>query len=39
MHIAIMYGAEGNWYYYEAGEKDTVVYLIMRCWAASARLL
>jgi glucans biosynthesis protein C len=28
MHVAIMYGAEGNWNYYEAGEKDTVVYLI-----------
>ena len=28
MHVAITYGAEGNWNYYEAGEKDTLVYLI-----------
>jgi glucan biosynthesis protein C len=28
MHVAIMYGAEGNWNYHEAGEKNTVVYLI-----------
>src|SRR5512136_106099 len=28
MHVAIMYGAEGSWYYHEAGEKDTLVYLI-----------
>ena len=28
MHVAITYGAEGNWNYYEAGEKDALVYLI-----------
>jgi len=28
MHVAVTYGAEGNWNYYEAGEKDTLVYLI-----------
>jgi len=29
MHIAIMYGAIGDWYYYEAGEADTVVVVAM----------
>jgi glucans biosynthesis protein C len=29
MHTAIMYGAEGNWYYREAGEKDTLTFVIM----------
>ena len=28
MHVAITYGAEGNWNYYEAGEKNTLVYVI-----------
>jgi glucan biosynthesis protein C len=28
MHMAITYGSEGSWYYHEAGEKDTLVYLI-----------
>ena len=29
MHTAIMYGAEGAWYYHEAGEKDTLTFVIM----------
>lgn len=29
MHVAIMYGAEGAWFYHEAGEKDTLVFVIM----------
>ena len=29
MHSAIMYGAEGAWYYHEAGEKDTLIFVIM----------
>src|SRR5512134_597515 len=29
MHVAIMYGAEGAWYYHEAGEKDTLAFVIM----------
>ena len=29
MHIAIMYGAVGDWYYHEAGEADTVVVIVM----------
>jgi surface polysaccharide O-acyltransferase-like enzyme len=29
MHTAIMYGAEGAWYYHEAGEKDPPTFVIM----------
>ena len=29
MHTAIMYGAEGAWYYHEAGEKDTLTFVVM----------
>jgi surface polysaccharide O-acyltransferase-like enzyme len=29
MHVAIMYGSEGNWYYYEAGETNTLAFVIM----------
>jgi glucan biosynthesis protein C len=27
-HVAIMYGAEGDWYYHEAGEESTVAFII-----------
>jgi surface polysaccharide O-acyltransferase-like enzyme len=29
MHVAITYGSEGNWYYYEAGETNTLAFVIM----------
>src|SRR5512136_1070530 len=29
MHVAITYGAEGNWYYNEAGETNTLAFVIM----------
>jgi glucans biosynthesis protein C len=29
MHTAIMYGAEGGWFYHELGEKDTLIFVIM----------
>lgn len=29
MHMSITYGAVGDWNYHEAGEKDTLIYIIM----------
>jgi glucans biosynthesis protein C len=29
MHVAIIYGAEGAWFYHEPGEKDTLIFVIM----------
>jgi len=29
LHVAITYGAVGDWYYYEAGETSTVAFVIM----------
>ena len=29
MHVAITYGSAGNWYYYEAGETNTLAFVIM----------
>jgi glucan biosynthesis protein C len=29
MHTAIMYGAEGAWFYHESGEKSTLIFVIM----------
>ncbi len=29
MHVAITYGAEGNWYYNEAGETNTLAFVLM----------
>jgi surface polysaccharide O-acyltransferase-like enzyme len=29
MHVAVTYGAEGNWNYHEAGEKSTLAYVIL----------
>jgi len=29
LHVAVTYGAVGDWYYYEAGETSTVAFFIM----------
>ena len=29
MHTAIMYGAEGAWFYHESGEKNILIFVIM----------
>jgi glucans biosynthesis protein C len=29
MHVAIVYGAEGAWFYHEPGEKDTLIFVSM----------
>ena len=39
MHVAIVYGAEGAWFYHEPGEKDTLIFVIMMLQAGSARRL
>ena len=39
MRVAIVYGAEGAWFYHEPGEKDTLIFVIMMLQAGSAPLL
>ena len=29
LHVAVTYGAVGDWYYYEAGETSTVAFVVM----------
>ena len=29
LHVAVTYGAVGDWYYYEAGETSTVAFIVM----------
>jgi hypothetical protein len=34
LHLAIIYGADGGWYYHEAGESNPIVYVVMMFVAA-----
>lgn len=34
IHLAITYGAEGGWYYHEAGEPNPIVFILMMFVAA-----